>query len=87
MCSGRNVSGLLCVVSVLWTVWLTLLQATKLASTTAQKTKELGQTVNESVVKPTKDKVRHRAGLLTLRSSLLTLAVSAFCVARFPLLW
>ena len=32
-------------------------QATKLAETATQKTKEFSNTVNESVVKPTKDKV------------------------------
>lgn len=32
-------------------------QAAKLATTTAKKTKELGQSVNESVIKPTKEKV------------------------------
>ncbi|XP_076462234.1 ADP-ribosylation factor GTPase-activating protein 1-like isoform X2 [Babylonia areolata] len=33
-------------------------KAAKIASTATQKTKELGQTVNESVLKPTKDKVK-----------------------------
>ncbi|XP_064624951.1 ADP-ribosylation factor GTPase-activating protein 1-like isoform X2 [Lineus longissimus] len=33
-------------------------QATKLASKTAQKTKEFGQTVNQSVIKPTTEKVK-----------------------------
>lgn len=33
-------------------------QATKAASTAAKRTKELGSTVNESVIKPTRDKVK-----------------------------
>ena len=36
------------------------LQATKLASATAQKTKELGASVNDSVIKPTSEKVSDR---------------------------
>ncbi|CAE1299364.1 ARFGAP1 [Acanthosepion pharaonis] len=35
-----------------------LLNATKAASTAAKRTKELGLTVNESVIKPTRDKVK-----------------------------
>lgn len=34
-----------------------ILQATKVASAATKKTKELGQTVNDSVIKPTKEKV------------------------------
>ena len=44
--------------TVLWIKNLMyFLQASKIATAASQKTKELGETVNESVIKPTKEKV------------------------------
>jgi len=43
------------------------LKASKAASVASQKTKEFGQTVNASVIKPTKEKVESELTLYTNR--------------------